>query len=127
MNQIRDSLPKEQFSIWWVDLGIDNIKGHEQKKSRPFFLISKTNDNKYSKTPMGFLCSTKKERYGSRFSLKIEDENCDGYIKISQFKTLSDERFVCLICRPSPYLIGLGNKAMKKLCEHNDLNLTTMG
>jgi mRNA-degrading endonuclease toxin of MazEF toxin-antitoxin module len=81
----------KQYSLWMVDLGDKKyVKGHEQYGNRPFFVISSTEYNKNSKTPIGFFASTSEKKAQNKYSLDIDKK---GSINISQIRTLSQERF----------------------------------
>ena len=61
-----------QYSIWMVDLGDKKCsEGHEQYGNRPFYVISSTDYNKKSKTPIGFFVSTSEKQ---PFTLKLDDK-----------------------------------------------------
>ncbi len=53
----------KQYSLWMVDLGNQECaKGHEQHGNRPFFVISSTEYNNKSKTPIGFFASNSEKK-----------------------------------------------------------------
>ena len=81
----------KQHSIWMVNLGeqICN-KGHEQYGNRPFYVISSTEYNMKSETPIGFFVSTSEKKSQNKFTLKLEDK---GWVNISQIRTLDKSRF----------------------------------
>ncbi len=74
MNTIRQFVCdyKKQCEIWMVHLGTENIIGHEQKGSRPFYIISSDKYNKTSKTPIGFFMSTSKEKKKNNLLMKLK-------------------------------------------------------
>ena len=81
----------KQHSIWMVELGDKTCnKGHEQYGDRPFYVISSTNYNKKSKTPIGFFISTSEKKSQNHFTLKLEDK---GWVNVSQIRTLDKIRF----------------------------------
>ena len=81
----------KQYSLWMVDLGNKECaEGHEQYGDRPFFVISSTEYNKKSKTPIGFFASTSEKKAQNKYSLNIDDK---GSVNISQIRTLSQKRF----------------------------------
>ncbi len=81
----------KQYSLWLVDLGDKRCaKGHEQYGNRPFFVISSTEYNKNSKTPIGFFASTSEKKAQNKYSLDIDNR---GAINVSQIRTLSQKRF----------------------------------
>jgi len=81
----------KQYSLWMVKLGSKECsKGHEQYGDRPFFVISSTEYNKKSKTPIGFFASKSPKKAKNKYSLEIDH----GSINISQIRTLSEERFI---------------------------------
>jgi mRNA-degrading endonuclease toxin of MazEF toxin-antitoxin module len=114
------NLEKEQFSIWWVDLGKRNHKGHEQEGIRPFFIISNTKYNKKSKTPIGFICSSREKD----FSVSINIKDVDSYVNVSQIRTLSEERFDKIKHSVDNNLKDVGDQVMDKFKKMiiNDLN-----
>ena len=86
-----------QGEIWWIKLD-ENPIGHEQGGTRPFFIISKDEYNKNSKTPMGFSISKSLHKSKNKFSIEIEyidlkNNKKNIYVNISQLRTLSIERF----------------------------------
>ena len=86
-----------QGSIWWVDLE-NNPVGHEQGERRPFFVISKGDYNTRSKTPIGYTMSTSLHKSNNAFSVQItyndsQQEKKQGYVNVSQIRTLSIDRF----------------------------------
>ena len=82
----------KQYSLWMVDMGDRKcIKGHEQSGDRPFFVISSTEYNIKSKTPIGFFASTSDKKTKNKYSLEIDNK---GSVNISQIRTLSEERFI---------------------------------
>jgi mRNA-degrading endonuclease toxin of MazEF toxin-antitoxin module len=83
----------EQYSLWWVNLEQSGV-GHEQHGRRPFFVISNSQYNKKSKTPIGFIASTSENKAKNKFTLPLDD---GGHINISQIRTLSSDRFDKLV------------------------------
>ena len=88
-----------QGDIWWVEIEGKGI-GHEQSGRRPFYIISKTNYNKNSQTPVGFFISTSKKKSTNRFNIEIpykkytnDNENKSVFVNVSQIRTLASERF----------------------------------
>ena len=83
----------QQNDIWMVNLGQECSKGHEQKGTRPFYVISSTEYNTKSRTPVGFFMSTSFKKSQNRFTVKIDMQGVDEYINVSQIRTLSNLRF----------------------------------
>lgn len=83
----------KQNDIWMVHLGHEGSKGHEQKGSRPFLVVSNTRYNTASKTPIGFFMSTSTKKANNRFNVTVDMQGVEEYINISQVRTLSDLRF----------------------------------
>ena len=83
----------KQKEIWMINLGEDNIVGHEQKGNRPFFVISNDEYNQSSKTPIGFFLSTSAHKKTNRFSVETIG-NQIGSINTSQIRTISEDRFI---------------------------------
>lgn len=95
INKSVKDLNIKQNEIWMVNLGNDNIEGHEQKGSRPFYVISSTRYNFNSKTPIGFFLTTSKNKIENKrlcYSLDLGDGNKEGVL-ITQIRTLSEKRF----------------------------------
>jgi len=81
----------KQHSIWMVELGDQSCsKGHEQYGDRPFYVISSTDYNINSETPIGFFVSTSEKKSQNKFTLELEDK---GSVNISQIRTLDKSRF----------------------------------
>lgn len=95
MNKIK------KLEIWMVKLDHANIIGHEQRGTRPFFVISNTRYNEVSKTPVGFFLSTSEHKKLNRFTLEVSGDK-KGAVNVSQIRTLSSERFL--------YKIGEGTQ-----------------
>lgn len=96
----------KQYEVWMINLGEDNIVGHEQKGNRPFFVISDSYYNKASGTPIGFLMSTSEHKKANRFSIETVG-NLKGSVNVSQIRTLSADRFL--------YRMGVGTEAELKI------------
>lgn len=94
-----------KFSVWLVELE-EKPRGYEQGGKRPFFVISSSEYNKNSKTPMGFICSTSSK---NRFTEKIFFGNCrqDSYVNISQIRTLDSSRFIHCLEEFTGYEFGI--------------------
>ncbi len=74
-----------------VELGEKSCsKGHEQYGNRPFYVISATEYNIKSETPIGFFVSTSEKKSQNKFTLELEDK---GSANISQIRTLDKSRF----------------------------------
>ena len=80
----------KQFSIWLVRLEQNPI-GHEQGGNRPFFVISGSEYNRNSGTPIGFLLSTSVKKSKNRFSVAASETS---HINVSQIRTLDISRFI---------------------------------
>ena len=52
----------KQNSIWMVKMVYDGIVGHEQKGTRPFYVISNDRYNNNSSTPIGYFLSTSSKK-----------------------------------------------------------------
>ena len=83
----------KQLEVWMVKLEQDNIVGHEQRGTRPFFVISESKYNEFSKTPVGFFLSTSAHKKLNRFTLEVSGDT-KGTVNVSQIRTLSAERFM---------------------------------
>jgi len=83
----------KQNSIWMCSMGHDGIIGHEQKGNRPFYVISNTDYNTKSKTPIGFFLSTSAKKQGNRFTVDVDMQGTPENVNISQIRTISSERF----------------------------------
>lgn len=86
-----------QGEIWWVTLE-ENPVGHEQGGSRPFFILSKSEYNNRSETPIGFAVSKSQHKSRNKFSVEIVYKNKNSvdekiWVNVSQLRTLSIERF----------------------------------
>jgi len=84
----------KQNDIWMVKMGEVGIIGHEQKGNRPFYVISNTEYNKASNTPIGFFISTSEKKKNNRFTVEIDMQGSPEIVNISQIRTISAERFV---------------------------------
>ena len=95
-----------QFSVWYVDLDNKYSKdqnlfiesqptGHEQSGRRPVIVISPTQYNKKSGTPVVLCCSSsiKKSQNTFTFPIKWNDEHKDTWVNLSQIRTLDKTRF----------------------------------
>jgi mRNA-degrading endonuclease toxin of MazEF toxin-antitoxin module len=84
----------EQNSIWLVDMGFDGIVGHEQKGTRPFYVISDTGYNNASKTPVGFFMSTSEHKKTNNYTVIVNMQGQEEAVNTSQIRTISAERFI---------------------------------
>ena len=85
----------QQYSIWMVKLGDEKCaKGSEQFGDRPFYVISSTQYNEKSKTPIGFFMSSSDKKSKNKYSLEIDDKSS---LNISQIRTLCQSRFTSCI------------------------------
>ena len=84
------------LDIWEIDLGQkgNNIAKHEQYGKRPFIVVSKTEYNQQSKTPIGFILSTSEKKKHNKFTITSNVRGVIGSFNVSQIKTLSQERFL---------------------------------
>ncbi len=81
----------KQHSIWMVELGEQSCsRGHEQYGNRPFYVISSTDYNRTSETPIGFFMSKSEHKAENKFSLKLDEK---GAVNVSQIRTLDRARF----------------------------------
>lgn len=105
-----------QHDIWMVKMGYDGIVGHEQKGNRPFYVISNTDYNKNSKTPIGFFLSTSAKKQTNRFTVDVDMQGTLENVNVSQIRTISSQRFLTKM--------GTGsNEDTKKLMETFVLNI----
>lgn len=83
-----------QNDIWMVKMGTAGIVGHEQKGNRPFYVISKSDYNKNSKTPIGFFLSTSTKKQQNRFTVDVDMQGTNETVNVSQIRTISSDRFI---------------------------------
>ena len=96
----------KQFSVWYVDLDSKDSKdnnmfieskpvGHEQSGRRPVVVISQTQYNNKSGTPIVLCCSSsiKKSQNTFTFPIKWNDDHKDTWVNLSQIRTLDKSRF----------------------------------
>jgi len=83
-----------QNDIWMVNMGQDGIVGHEQRGTRPFYVISNTGYNQASKTPIGFFLSTSEHKKLNRYSVDVNMQGVIETVNTSQIRTISSERFM---------------------------------
>lgn len=84
----------KQNEVWLVELGEDNIVGHEQKGNRPFYVISSSKYNDVSQTPVGFFTSTSEKKKTSKYVVEVDvGGGHKQYVNISQIRTLCTSRF----------------------------------
>ena len=84
----------KQNEVWMVRLGHSDSLGHEQRGTRPFFVVSNTEYNERSKTPVGFFMSTSRKKSKNRFSVEVSLCGKLEFVNVSQVRTLSDIRFI---------------------------------
>jgi mRNA-degrading endonuclease toxin of MazEF toxin-antitoxin module len=84
----------KQNDIWMVNMGYDGIVGHEQKGTRPFYVISNTAYNTSSKTPIGFFLSTSEKKKTNRFTVDVDMQGTMENVNVSQIRTISADRFM---------------------------------
>jgi len=83
----------EQGDIWEIQLE-KNPCGSEQGGKRPFIVISSSEYNKKSKTPIGFIMSTSKKKSGNQYTIPVEGMPDEfSHINVSQIRTVSEDRF----------------------------------
>jgi mRNA-degrading endonuclease toxin of MazEF toxin-antitoxin module len=84
----------KQGSVWMVKLGTDNIIGHEQKGDRPFYVISSTEYNSASNTPVGFFLSTSEHKRSNKYTVAVMINGTAEYVNVSQIRTISSDRLL---------------------------------
>jgi mRNA-degrading endonuclease toxin of MazEF toxin-antitoxin module len=84
----------EQNSIWMCSMGHVGIVGHEQKGNRPCYVISDTEYNERSKTPIGFFLSTSVKKQRNKYTYDVDMQGTMENVNISQIRTISSERFL---------------------------------
>lgn len=84
----------KQNDIWMVNIGYDGIVGHEQKGTRPFYVISDTEYNTRSETPIGFFLSTSEKKRQNKYTLDIDMQGVLENVNVSQIRTISTQRFI---------------------------------
>ncbi|WP_104760645.1 type II toxin-antitoxin system PemK/MazF family toxin [Helicobacter cetorum] len=99
MQVLEDGFSKSQGQIWIVELGNSNCKGHEQRGSRPFYIISCNTYNEKSKTYIGFFMSTSSKKEQNIFAYQVR--GIEGHVNVSQIRTLDDERFIKYVGKSS--------------------------
>tara|TARA_Y100001973_G_scaffold67175_1_gene98151 strand:+ start:84 stop:488 length:405 start_codon:yes stop_codon:yes gene_type:complete len=93
------SLPDEekqfvQGDIWLADLE-KKAMGHEQGGKRPVVIISKTNWNNNSKTPICLICSTSEKKGANKYTVKLNRTNKkNSWANASQVYTLDSRRMI---------------------------------
>lgn len=93
----------KQNEVWLVELGEDNIVGHEQKGNRPFYVISSSHYNDISQTPVGFFTSMSEKKKTSKYVIEIDVGGGNKqYVNISQIRTLCTSRFKKLMYTGKP-------------------------
>jgi mRNA-degrading endonuclease toxin of MazEF toxin-antitoxin module len=100
------------LEIWEVDLGEENVIGHEQKGYRPFVVISRNDYHKTSKTPIGFVLTLSNHKLDTKYSFKIKNEDgIEVSALLTQLRTLSNDRF------KRKWSVQLGINEFSKLME----------
>jgi mRNA-degrading endonuclease toxin of MazEF toxin-antitoxin module len=84
----------KQNDIWMVNMGHDGIVGHEQRGTRPFYVISNTGYNQASKTPIGFFLSTSEHKKLNKYTIDVNMQGVIETVNTSQIRTISSERFM---------------------------------
>ena len=83
-----------QGDIWLANLE-KKAMGHEQGGRRPVLIISKTEWNKVSKTPICLICSTSEKKGGNRYTVKLSRTNKKkSWANASQIYTLDSKRMI---------------------------------
>ena len=86
-----------QGDIWLANLE-KKAMGHEQGGRRPVLIISKTEWNDKSKTPICVICTTSVKKGKNRYTVDLRRENSDKdkhtYANGSQLYTLDSGRFI---------------------------------
>lgn len=79
--------------IYWADL--DPAKGHEQAGERPVLVLSHDVFNERSGTVIAMALSSQPQKAGFPLTLELADSSLPkkSWVKISQIRTLSTERF----------------------------------
>jgi mRNA-degrading endonuclease toxin of MazEF toxin-antitoxin module len=75
-------------------MGFDGIIGHEQKGTRPFYVISDSGYNAASKTPVGFFMSTSEHKKTNNYTIIINMQGASEAVNTSQIRTISADRFI---------------------------------
>jgi mRNA interferase MazF len=95
----------EQYSVWIVDLGQDFTKndtfnssvplGSEQSGLRPVIIMSPTEYNNISGTPIVMCCSTSSKKSSNNYTIPVKwnDNHKPTWVNISQIRTFDKERF----------------------------------
>ncbi len=112
-----------QFSVWNVRLENKPV-GHEQGGNRPFFVISSSEYNRKSGTPMGFICSTSQNKVNREFTEEIHFKNSKktSHVNVSQIRTLDKARFLNIVEEFIGYDFGI--KVISKYINRMILNGT---
>ena len=102
--QLGKKLPKEkveEFNFIQGDIWLANLEkkamGHEQGGRRPVLIISRTEWNKNSKTPICVICTTSKKKGKNRYTVDLKRKNSDvkhTYANGSQIYTLDSARMI---------------------------------
>ena len=97
----------EGNTVWYVKL--DNLfnnveddfvcgspQGKEQNGLRPVFVVTTTDYNQSSGTPIVLCCSTIEKKSSNKYSFPIfwEGQEKETYVNISQIRTLDSSRFI---------------------------------
>lgn len=87
--------------IYWVDL--NPARGHEQAGLRPVLVISHDVFNERSGTVIALAITSQPQRVGLPLALKLESVRLPkpSWVKISQIRVLSTERFAKALGRVS--------------------------
>lgn len=109
--------------MWNVELE-NKPRGHEQGGNRPFFVISTSDYNYRSGTPMGFICSTSVNKNNKIFTEAIRFKNSKriSHVNITQIRTLDRTRFLDCIEEFVDYDLGI--KIISKYINQMILNGT---
>jgi mRNA interferase MazF len=88
--------------IWWADL--NPVRGHEQSGVRPVLVISHDVFNQRSGTVIALAITSQSPAAGFPLTLEITSANLPkrSWVKISQIRTLSTERFSKRMGRIAP-------------------------
>ena len=85
-----------QGDIWLANLE-KKAMGHEQGGRRPVLIISNTEWNKHSKTPICVICTTSEKKGKNRYTVDLKRDNSDvkhTYANGSQVYTLDSGRML---------------------------------
>jgi mRNA interferase MazF len=100
--------------IWWADL--DPVRGREQAGQRPVLVVSEDVFNERSGTVIAMAITSQPQRSLFPLTLELSEVKLPktSWLKISQIRTLSDDRLVRRLARVPPEIL---QKAIEGLNE----------